>query len=1800
MSILNAPAFASYAASNDVDMSNNFAQDALAVAVGSVVDFGVSLHNSFNWAWGGEDASTYDVLNSMGMDTMASGYLEHKGLINTLSFVGGMFIPGMAGIKLSRIARAGIKGTTLLSPTHSATSFAKLAKLTTEAKKGTKAFRSLQSETMYTAIGQGLVDNAAAELAIVASMNAHPFMEDYMDDFGTNFASSLLIGSSLGAAVDAASTWYGIKRAVGGAESVAQQAVINQIPTRSLATDGIVNFQETQTLIRNMDNLIQNPEVSELSRQIAIKTRTTAVEMADTQLQSGLTGQLAKDMTSSDEMASHLRNVFGDEALLGVGKADYYKVKSLAPSPKGGIRKWAGTLLRKNVDPTTGDESFSVKAVFSPREGYVVNADDANALAGAADIVTDKDVATMAKSISPYKLDDVALDMQVENQAFIESKYLAAIKAYDSMNIPRTGAVIHESDLPSVHGLMFRADKSKARLATIEGDIEHYTELLKTADPSEAAKINKTLKSLQKETEELNSLLDTPVKLISDANSLFGTKVLTKAVQKSTGIKPTHLQDLDNITRNAPVVFAWEGLSTNAQRQLRSWQDGNLRELRKAVADYRRGGGDEWIKEIMEHPERKRQHAELRKHADSDGYIYLRRGQHTKPNGHFEVESYTTSPQISRKFAGSGGHDYAYRVHVDDVIGNVGYTRGFNEAEWLVMAPTREYGVDTSKFNKVMTNEADNTLATSIPSVSLRDIKSHADEATVDLVKQLALREQAPEEIARRTNLDTESVLSILGSHGSAKELKYFYSDAAKMSEYLSPKNKLISLSDNGNLTTYAKYVQLMQNQADQAILDKWNTEATISLMQTSGSATVKDFMDSIGLAPYNKRGRNEFFNMHDTLKSTLGNIADGLAGNRFLQSADMYSRQMDDAGFIINRMGEQHARIANKAIDQLIGPANEYLSAIARSEPELVAHNVIVQAVRSSGKKLRLTDDFELMEVHGLIKNEVGEMVEDLRPLVYMGKEIAIPDSMPNVQQLFSQYDKIGKELQQMRITQSKVLGAALPSDKGLWLPSFNPRTKYVGFVRTTKLDELGNAIVDNKIVTGNTLEELNEKRGILQQRANTSGDQLDFIWPKERTAKQSVEYDKLKQQALRGKLQLADTADLKMGYAAEEIPNATLEEARNLLHGYSASIYAHTQDIQGLLMSDIVDKLDRLSEFSTRALDNQAMSKLTKFFKQETPAASIMKSTLLGSKDLMDNYVPAKVLNDGFSSAVDTAITKVNKIADTLSTNFANKNAKVIEKWEEVDKELAAAGIPNPFAGLDALYVERTFATEVSSGDARRLVSVGNAFASTMALRFMEIAHPLVNMLSMPILAQSALGGSAASLMGRHADDAKGLGMFAIARHMGNGVRYMNNPPPAAINLYRKAEANGIFKAIVSEATDVVKLTRLREKGGIAVAERLVDKIDNTLGGKLVAASDWSETLSRKTAFGTGVSIAMERYGLKLGLDDDKIFLFARDFVDRSIGNYAAHQRPVMFHGTLGAAAGLFQTYMVTFAQNIYRNLEARDFATLAKTMAWQGSIFGLNSLPGYDLMSRYIGEHYTNDHTDLISGAYKHLDDGLANTLVYGLPSNIGALWGDSGVGPNLSTRGAVDPRIGVPAAQMLWDSATAISNVGSRLGLAGDTNAARGMLEALSVQSISRPIARISELFLDYSITSQGRTVSTPEEVWTPIGVGARLIGTRTTEEWRTRTALHLNTYYGSKDRDNRKSAMEDVRTMIRAGEFNDATLTKAFDRYLENGGTAQGFRAALNNAVEFEAQSMDYRLFEDIKPDSPILHMIDTM
>jgi len=290
-----------------------------------------------------------------------------------------------------------------------------------------------------------------------------------------------------------------------------------------------------------------------------------------------------------------------------------------------------------------------------------------------------------------------------------------------------------------------------------------------------------------------------------------------------------------------------------------------------------------------------------------------------------------------------------------------------------------------------------------------------------------------------------------------------------------------------------------------------------------------------------------------------------------------------------------------------------------------------------------------------------------------------------------------------------------------------------------------------------------------------------------------------------------------------------------------------------------------------------------------------------------------------------------------------------------------------------------------------------------------------------------------------------------------------------------------------------------------------------------------------------------------------------------------------------------------MLTMGQNLYRHLEVRDFKALSATMMWQGSVFGIPSMPGMPQLSELIATQFSDDHVDMKTGLFRMTDSKSAqDALVYGLPSSLGSMIGMGGGGPNIASRGVVDFRVGMPGAQMVMAAGESVFNIANSMRKAGLDNPAQTLGEAMSQQSVSRPLARISELFTGYSINQSGRTVATPDDVWQSGSILARLMGVRPTDEVRMREAHGLNTFYGSYDRDKRKAAIEGIRRNVRYGNLDGDSIGKAAETYYGNGGSPQGFRSAMGTAIQMDSQNMANQLKQDIDWNSPLMNMIEDM
>jgi len=422
-----------------------------------------------------------------------------------------------------------------------------------------------------------------------------------------------------------------------------------------------------------------------------------------------------------------------------------------------------------------------------------------------------------------------------------------------------------------------------------------------------------------------------------------------------------------------------------------------------------------------------------------------------------------------------------------------------------------------------------------------------------------------------------------------------------------------------------------------------------------------------------------------------------------------------------------------------------------------------------------------------------------------------------------------------------------------------------------------------------------------------------------------------------------------------------------------------------------------------------------------------------------------------------------------------------------------------------------------------------------------------------------------------------------------MYEGIRAMHDP--MFESLRKKWQGLGYFDPFVSEVNNTLKLSRSFDKGAITSVEKA---LDSNLVQILSKPADYSESMVRKATMHTGAVLAKRLYP---ELGEEGVTIFARDFMDKAIGNYHAAQRPVMFQGTLGVAMGLFQTYMLTLGQATYRHLELKNYKAIGKAMMAQATIFGTHSLPGFTPISEAIGTHFSDNNVDLVTGTYRAVGDKAANFLLYGMPSNLG---------PAFTSRGEISPRApnilggmqNIVGVSFAMQTADMLGHVTDSLK-AERPDMARAFGEALSLQSMSRPLARGAELMTGYSITRKaGETIEVPEEVWTATGIMSRVLGVRPMQEAKVREAIHLNSVYGAADRDARQVLMKQLKTAIRNGDLDDEKVERFSAEYLRKGGTSTGWRSAYNTALAQVDTNGKQHLADKLKPDSPINFMIN--
>lgn len=1822
---------------------SNVGSTLLGIPLAATVDTGISIWNSL--APEKYEYQTRDVLSNIN-ENLATVYDENPETINALSFVGGIIAPSGLALKGMNYLRSGAKGANWFSTAGQTQRMANIKAAYEGSGKASSAFRGALWENRFAVAGNALVDTAVMEGVLYATLNAHPYMEDYVKDPLKNSAMNMLFGVGVVGGFGLIGQRFATKGIMQEVEMASHKTLLEgmksyevtenlsgRIATHHANSENWKSILETRgdTLTEHTKKLLEfniaNADAAKFSifDTLASPSFTKSLEGMEN-------GGMAYKQTLIDRIAADPARFAGIDTITLGRVGEVTDLSQANKSPFFSDTVIPGEKLPLTVESPATGRIRPATVAYNPQLDVFMMPSDVRAYGSAADLGytnVDELLKGTPRDWHSYPNRDIGIESPFTSSPHMDAQYLKALAHFDRLPVEDLyrPIAIAPDDFGMLQGYLARVKKEMQSNPTFDVS---QTKLTITKATPVWGEINADLMaqaiaskipvstvphSAGVASHELGlppikkTILEDTIKWLKSKEGL-STDLMRSPNLSPEAKKLAHASSGTDELGNHPGFGGMHLM----ERGLNDWRRGNKapqRLLTEKEAEY--FGNDRYktyrssgyshaeameafgeepsilgqvVKELWESPESVKLRQYLAQQADSEGYIYLLRGMRNAAKGSRAGESFTPSTYVANEF----GKPSMYRVHTDDVIGFLGSFKGSRlggELELVVDsathpvvtalpsgARTASTAIDVESLKNTIKAHSTNTSA----SVSPIEAMDGLIKDKMAKVKEYISRGIPDDVISRNLNIPSSTVRKIASGKSEdllAMEPFSIYTDASAIEGYLSPLNRTVLFRTNSNKIPHAQ----IRSNIGANITSNVDDVVKETFLASSQSVLMRE-VSSFFLG-------TEFRSLRDVIRDKLSLISNPALGNKFLGSTDHSLRGMREIGPIATYLGKMRTDLTNRAVDKFFSSIKDDMYTMARDKAALVEFNT-ADAVNAKLKGYRIYKDRQFWQLDPdnptkqiLTADGKTATVENWIAVEHNGVPFRVTtDSVDNV---LTWAGNSGRELYMQNETLRKIPGLGKLSDIGYWLPSFSPKDKYIAYVidkatqATTLLhgktpEDLQSAIQafggKSGVVVGKTHDII--QHGTEQQLFNILAGRHDPMF-----------------------MQSADTTMLHGGSSSAARISTSTERLVEMVNAYEHQLSYNIGNVMEFQLSDVFDYLHTSSKYTQAAVKMQpGASGLIK--KTEKDAAAVLMNTIMGKTNL-DQYGLWRGTNQIYSAILEKTFGTIQDVLEPVlnsGKNLFGKGKNLSDKqYDELQLQLEARGIPNPFKAYQEaearqlFHRDRTAKTEALSS---RITVLANTLAATTLLRVGELGQAYVNAISLPILMTSEISSK---LPAKFMDSAlHGSPELSVVETMYNGWRYAHRPE--ALPYIQRGKELNLFKGVVSEADELFARTRSLDPG-------LLSTLESSLRSKLVErlslATDFSEQFVREKAFSTGVYIAKTSYPT---LPDAGIMVFARDFMDRTIGNYAAAQRPTMFQGTFGVAMGLFQTYMLTMAQSLYRHLEKGEFKAIAKTMLAQATIFGAKSLPGFNIVSEQIGKHFSDDNFDLVTGTFRALPDRVAEMTIYGLPSSFSQA--------AITTRGEIQPRVpdpfegvgAIPAVALSIQAFDAMKKVATSIFQA-DQTAGKGIMEAISMQSISRPLARMSELVSGHSVTNKGNLIAGPDEIWTWNSALARGLATRPIQEARARDAIHLNSMYGSVDRDNRQNITMQLRSHMRANTLDDNVVANLAEEYMRTG-SPQGWNSAVNTAIAQTELPANQTVRNYLAPNSPTIMMIDNM
>jgi hypothetical protein len=892
---------------------------------------------------------------------------------------------------------------------------------------------------------------------------------------------------------------------------------------------------------------------------------------------------------------------------------------------------------------------------------------------------------------------------------------------------------------------------------------------------------------------------------------------------------------------------------------------------------------------------------------------------------------------------------------------------------------------------------------------------------------------------------------------------------------------------------------------------------------------------------------------------------ARNVLGNPSINSMDFALRKLDelvdgqDLGQFVVQTGQDFLRNVNETIQPIRDSLAGAFNSIAKDQAALIQFNDVYKSLQKipkedAGKVFYSIEDQAFVTAVDKLGRPT-HFLKYVRDGKYTDETITLGNA--DLEDFFvNRWPPIQEMLYEMLNTNRKLAGMPQPRALGVWFPYNNLSEQNVAYI-FNRGDNMDKA----RLIVGKTPDELESQiKAISEELA--PGQEIV------RRADADL-WNRITGYAQLNDLERADAGLQRSGILVEGTP-ADTRIMNDILEAVSGDVWKHSRQYMRQAGHELFAQLDEFTKWHKNPQVSNAGTFSQKASRQistsEVVSKALLHQSMLGDSQMLSS------VNNVYSTMIEWSIDKVNSTWDGILKRNGTQMGP--GDWERLSNELAEQNIPNPYRGWEDMVRQNP---EYQGANAQQFIARANSLLVTLNLRLMEMSHAAITTFTIPVVLAAELASKDMPLRYMMGAAKKML----TTKRDEEAIRAV-----AAQKGYSKGRiAEEVSKLMRTAVEEPSKLTKLKES-------KLVDYLSKP--------SDWAEDTAREMAYLTGYEVGIQKYGR----DADKSLLetFANQFTNRTMGNYTSRQRPTFFQGSWGATIGLYQTFMLSMGQQMFRFLEANNRKAFMTLVGAQAGMFGMNSLPMYDQINRAIGAYVSDDNNDITSVTYEMFGDDSDNSrsmvefVLYGLPSTLmqaafytrGELQPRPPIDPSAPiTEGAVtvSPPI-VNTIKQMWDFAW---DTGSQVSLAvqdgSPIDAARAIAEGISVQSIWRPGARMAELITGTSFDRAGKIIDANTEIQMNWATMARVMGSRPLKEQILRNMNFTGRYYDSKDQRNRRESIQAFRSAVAAGDTS--RYGSILQNYMDNGGTLEGWTSVENEAYLQASTPWGNRLVDDL-------------